>query len=77
MRFAVILGLAVVSVFAQKRSVTEAEVLRVHRSALLIDTHNDIPTEDAGKDRPLNAPFNISVPNPKSHTDLSRLRAGG
>ena len=28
----------------KKRSVTDAEVMRVHRSAILIDTHNDIPT---------------------------------
>jgi len=78
MRFAVILGLAALStVFAQKRTVTDEEVLRVHRSALLIDTHNDIPTEDAGKDRPLAARVDISVSNQKAHTDLSRLRAGG
>jgi len=78
MRFAVILGLlALPTMFAQKRTVTDAEVMRVHKSALLIDTHNDIPTEDAGKDRPRDARFEISEPNPSTHTDLPRLRAGG
>ena len=28
--------------FAQTRKVTDEEVMRVHRSALLIDTHNDV-----------------------------------
>ncbi len=78
MRFAVIVGLAAFSiVFAQKRTVTDEEVLRVHRSTLLIDTHNDIPTEDAGKDRPLDARLDISTHSLKTHTDLPRLRAGG
>lgn len=30
------------SAFAQTRTVTDAEVMRVHRAALLIDTHNDV-----------------------------------
>ena len=28
--------------FAQTRTVTDAEVQKIHKSALLIDTHNDI-----------------------------------
>ena len=28
--------------FSQTRTVTDAEVMRVHKSALLIDTHNDV-----------------------------------
>jgi hypothetical protein len=27
-----------------KRTVTDAEVMSVHRAAILIDTHNDIPS---------------------------------
>ena len=63
---------------AQKRTVTDAEVKRVHASALLIDTHNDFPTEQAGNDRPFTgAVVDIGVPSPMAHTDLARLKAGG
>ncbi len=62
---------------AQKRTVTDAEVKRVHASALLIDTHNDFPTEQAGKDRPVTG-GKIDIGNsPANHTDLKRLREGG
>ena len=47
---------------AQKRTVTDAEVKRVHASALLIDTHNDFPTEQAGQDRPFTGPSSTSEP---------------
>jgi membrane dipeptidase len=63
--------------FAQKkRIVSDAEVKRVHESALLIDTHNDFATEQKGQDR---APgfVDIGVPAPLAHTDLMRLREGG
>ena len=55
---------------AVKRKVTEAEVQSVHRSALLIDTHNDVTgfTVDG---------FDIGNSGSKHHTDLSRLKAGG
>jgi membrane dipeptidase len=62
---------------SQKRTVTDAEVMRVHKSALLIDTHNDIPTEDAGKDRAIGAKFNLAERTDKNHTDLPRLKEGG
>ena len=62
---------------AQKRTVTDAEVKRVHASALLIDTHNDFPTEQAGNDRPSGVAIDIGVPSPMAHTDLARLRQGG
>src|SRR5437016_12176179 len=32
--------------FAQTHPVTDAEVQRIHKSALLIDTHNDITSRD-------------------------------
>jgi len=55
---------------AQTRTVTDAEVMRVHRGALLIDTHNDLPWRvTEGFD-----------PGPRSkewHTDLARLKEGG
>ncbi len=54
----------------QKRTVTDAEVTRVHKSALLIDTHNDITgaTVDG---------LDIGVPNTTTHTDLARMKNGG
>jgi membrane dipeptidase len=60
---------------AQTHKVTDAEVMKVHRSALLIDTHDDIPTEEKGVDR--TTPVNIGSASPKAHTDLPRLREGG
>ena len=62
---------------AQKRTVTDAEVKRVHASALLIDTHDDFPTEQGGNDRPAGTALDIGVASPKAHTDLARLREGG
>jgi membrane dipeptidase len=60
-----------------KRNITDAEVMRVHKSALLIDTHNDIPTEDAGKDRAIGAKLDLASRSDKAHTDLPRLKEGG
>jgi len=74
------IGVVLVSVTllsAQKRTVSDAEVKRVHASALLIDTHDDFPTEQAGNDRPAGAAIDIGVPSPMAHTDLARLREGG
>jgi membrane dipeptidase len=56
--------------FAQSRAVTDAEVMRVHRSALLIDTHNDVPSRTV-------AGFDIGPRASSGHTDLVRLREGG
>jgi membrane dipeptidase len=76
MRNRILAGFAAVTMLsAQTRKVTDAEVMRVHRSALLIDTHNDIATEEAGVDR--TGAFNIGAKSPKAHTDLMRLREGG
>ncbi len=64
------IALAASIVSAQKKTVTDEEVARVHRSILLIDTHNDLPTEVLkGRD--------IGVRNTKGHTDIPRLREGG
>src|SRR5260370_40418956 len=59
-----------VSGFAQGRAVTDAEVMRVHRSAILIDTHNDVPSRTV-------AGFDIGPRAPSGHTDIVRLREGG
>jgi membrane dipeptidase len=55
---------------AQTRTVTDAEVMRVHRAAMLIDTHNDVPTFTVdGED--------IGARAGKGHTDIARLKEGG
>jgi membrane dipeptidase len=58
------------AVFAQTRRVSGEEVRRVHASALLIDTHNDVTSETVRG-------LDIGPRREKGHTDLSRLREGG
>src|SRR5215470_11551172 len=53
----------------QKRPVTDDEVMRVHRSAILIDTHNDITSSTV-------AGLDIGKPNDRM-TDLARMKQGG
>ena len=60
----------------KKRKVSDAEVKRVQESALLIDTHNDFPTEQAGHDRAVGK-IDIGPSSTAAHTDLVRLRQGG
>src|SRR5690349_15866991 len=53
------------------------EAIAIHRQALLIDGHNDLPWElrtraDSGFTK-----FDVSQPQPKLHTDIPRLRKGG
>lgn len=69
MRFALVPPLLACTVFAQSRQVTDAEVLRVHRSALLIDVHNDVATKTVKG-------YDIGRPAPKGSTDIPRLKAG-
>ena len=58
---------------AQTRTVSDAEVMKVHRFALLIDTHNDITSRTVeGFDI---GPRNTS--DRKTHTDLVRMKEGG
>lgn len=51
-------------------AITDDEVMRVHRSTLLIDTHNDVPWRVVDG-------FDIGQPSTEWHTDLPRLKAGG
>lgn len=55
----------------QRRSVTDDEVMRVHRSALLIDTHNDVPMMVLDRD------FDIGSRAGVWHTDIARMKQGG
>jgi membrane dipeptidase len=61
--------LASAAMGAAKRQVTEKEVQSVHRSALLIDTHNDVTSFTVEG-------FDIGSTGSKHHTDLARLKAG-
>ncbi len=54
----------------QKRTVTDAEVMQVHNSAILIDTHNDVTSATV-------AGMDIGTPNTDHHTDLARMKKGG
>ena len=62
-------------VFAQppgraKRTMTDAEVQRVHKSAILIDTHNDVTSATV-------AGLDIGKPNTDHMTDVPRMKKGG
>src|SRR6185437_7714595 len=72
MKFVLLLAV-VLTASAQTRTVTDAEVMRVQRSVLLIDTHNDIPsrTVDGFDIGPLN------TSDKPTHTDIVRLKEGG
>ena len=75
--FAAMLAIAPIGVLAARpRKVTDAEVRRVHKSALLIDTHNDVPNEQKGKERQ-SPGFDLGPRGSAAHTDLPRLREGG
>ena len=68
--FLLSLLLACLAVAQTPRKISNDEVMRVHRSALLIDSHNDVTSftvkgMDIGKDQN------------KRHTDLAKLRSGG
>jgi len=61
------LGLAL----CQARTISDEEVVRVHGSVLLIDTHNDIPSRTVDG-------YDIgSRDNKETMTDIARMRAGG
>src|SRR5665213_2442069 len=55
---------------APRRAISDAEVMRVHRSMLLIDTHNDIPSRTVEG-------FDIGSHTATGHTDIARLKEGG
>src|SRR5580698_1522342 len=64
-----LMALALVGL-AQTRSVTDAEVQRVHRSALLIDTHNDITSRTVDG-------YDIGKNKNDGHTNVTSLKQGG
>jgi membrane dipeptidase len=60
---------------AQTRSVTDAEVERIHRSMLLIDTHNDITSRTVGENGM--AGYDIGKNKNDGHTNITSLKEGG
>lgn len=61
---------AVLSLAAQARKFSDEEVMRVHRSALLIDSHNDITSRTVEG-------YDIGKNANDGHTNIAGLRAGG
>ncbi|MBK9166946.1 MAG: dipeptidase [Bryobacterales bacterium] len=61
---------ASLALLAQPRRVSDEEVAAVHRSALLIDTHNDVTSETVKG-------LDIGPRRRAGQTDLPRLREGG
>jgi membrane dipeptidase len=55
---------------SQTRKITDEEVMRVHKSALLIDTHNDVTSKTV-------TGWDIGKPTGESHTDIARMKQGG
>jgi membrane dipeptidase len=53
------------------------EALRIHRDALVIDGHNDLPYMLRDRADPLFRKRDIARPQPALHTDIPRLRRGG
>ena len=53
-----------------QRKITDEEVARVHKAALLIDTHNDVPMRTV-------TGFDIGENATTGHTDIHRMRKGG
>src|SRR5437588_7109118 len=53
------------------------EALRIHRDAILIDGHNDLPWQFREKEDLSFSHINITRPQKELHTDIPRLRQGG
>jgi len=56
--------------FAQTHKVSDADVAAVQRSAILIDTHNDVTSDTVDG-------LDVGLRRSTGHTDLHRLREGG
>ena len=57
--------------------VVTPEAMKLHRSSLVIDGHNDLPWAVREQGGQSFDHLDISQPQPKLHTDIARLRAGG
>jgi len=63
-------GLLLLPLAAQNKVWTDEEVMAVHRSALLIDGHNDVTSRTVRG-------WDIASENDARHTSIGKLRAGG
>ena len=61
------LALLALPLAAQQHKVTQAEVDRITRDAILIDTHNDVTSRTVEG-------YDIATPNPRGQTDLPRMK---
>lgn len=59
-----------------KDIVVSPEAAALHREALLVDGHNDLPYELREKDGPAFRSIDIAKPQPRFNTDIDRLRKG-
>lgn len=62
-----LLSLLSLPLTAQQREVTQAEVDRITREAILIDTHNDVTSLTVEG-------YDIATPNKRGQTDLARMK---
>jgi membrane dipeptidase len=69
-RFLCLLAAIVTLALAQTRQVSDAEVKRVHNSAILIDTHNDITSRTVEG-------YDIGKAKNDGHTNVTSLKEGG
>ena len=67
LRSALVFALALCSIARAQAPVTQAEVDKITREAILIDTHNDVPSNTIDG-------YDIGTPNLKAQTDLPRMR---
>jgi membrane dipeptidase len=61
---------------ASKEVVVSDKALAIHREALLIDGHNDLPWELRETDGPGFKNIDLAKPQKKFHTDIERLKKG-
>ncbi|MFO0807146.1 MAG: membrane dipeptidase [Gemmataceae bacterium] len=57
--------------------VVSDEARRIHDSAIVVDGHNDLPWMVRSRGKLDFVNLDISKPQPRLHTDIARLRAGG
>jgi len=70
MRLSILSLLLACSLTAQTRLVSDKEVMKVHRSAILIDTHNDVTSKTVEG-------FDLGQRSAEGHTDIPRMKEGG
>src|SRR6185295_13110320 len=75
-----LLGLALAMTMQQPRTPAaptdyHAQALRILKTVPLVDGHNDLP--DAIRERGGLDSVDVGVSQPKLHTDIARMRAGG